>query len=157
MRKPRPGEISPYNARAVAGPHGIWNEETLPVTEWEAPECRVVIPGHLQMSLHLKVPAVLRWADAKYREVEARHARDMAIINDLTRYLDGWQLHGLETGAKAGKELVLFADEQGRWYSVSIGVDRNGSYNIVTAFGSSQRAFMRRCLRDLVEVVKRGG
>lgn len=156
MRKLRPGEISLYNPHAVAGPHGIWNEETLPVTEWEAPECRVVIPDHLQMSLHLKVPPVLRWADAKYREVAARHARDMAIINDLTRYLDGWQFHGLETGTKAGKELILFEDEQGRWYSVSIGADRNGSYNIVTAFGSSQRAFMRRCLRDLVGVVKKG-
>lgn len=45
------GAASPVNPAAVRGPSGIWNEESLPVTEWEAAEHRVVLPQSLQKAL----------------------------------------------------------------------------------------------------------
>lgn len=151
----RPGEISPYNPGAARGPNGIWNEETLPVMEWEAAEHRVVVPLHLQQSLLLPTP-VLRWAGIKYRVALEKHARDQRIVLELSRFLDGWQYHGLERGAYAGNGRILFPDGAGRWYALSIGPDRNGSYNVITIIGGSDAAFLANRLRGTLDIARRG-
>lgn len=128
---------SRFNPDAVRGPHGIWNEETLPVLEWEAPEYRMVVPIQLQRSLVLNVQPVLRWATKKLLDVIAKHHVEPMVVADLTRLLDGWAFHGEETGSYSGNQRILFQNDAGRWYALSVGTDRSGSYNAVTLINSS--------------------
>ncbi len=134
-------EISPSNATARRGPNGFWSEHLLPITEWEDPDQRVVVPA----SLTLPVAPVLGWDTAKYREVVAKHQHDRRVIANLTMYLATWQYHGEETGAHVGNQRILFQDESGRWHAVSIG-PLQGSDNVITVFGSSKPTFVdNRC------------
>ena len=44
------------------------------------------------------------------------------------------------------------SDEELRWYAVTMGMDRNGSYNVITVFGGSDRGFLGNRLRHLKNV-----
>lgn len=149
------GAVSSLNPDAVRGPNGIWNEESLPVLEWEAAVYRVVVPAQLQQSLVLRVPPVLRWSTKKYLDVMAKHHIKPEVVADLSRFLDGWAFHGEETGSYRGNQRVLFQDDGGRWYALSIGADRSGSYNAVTLISSSDPSFVGNRLRTLERIVER--
>lgn len=110
-RDHRVSETSPYNPFAVRGPRGIWNEDSLPVTPWEDPDQRVVVPSALRRSLTLPVPDVLRWDAEKYRLVVSQHERDLLVTRDLSRRLNDWKYHGEETGEHTGNQRILFQDE----------------------------------------------
>lgn len=69
---------SPHNPLAAMSSNGIWNEASIPVTEWEVPEHRVVIPQDLQRALRLDVP-VARWSRAKRLLVERQHTQPVEI------------------------------------------------------------------------------
>lgn len=148
------GEISPFNATASRGPNGFWNEHVLPITAWEDPEQRVVLPTTLVASLTRPVAPVLRWDAAKYRDVMAKHTRDRHVIVNLAKYLNAWQYHGEETGAHAGNQRILFQDESGRWYAVSVG-RLCESDNMITIIGSNRATFRSNRLRGLIDVVER--
>ncbi len=148
------GEICPLNANVRRGPNGFWNEHVLPITDWEDPAQRVVLPSTLVTSLTLPISAVLRWDAAKYRDVMAKHERDRHVIANLTPYLATWQYHGEETGAHVGNQRILFQDESGRWYAASIG-PLGDSDNMITTIGSNRAAFRANRLRGLIKVIER--
>jgi hypothetical protein len=127
----RPGEISPYNPNAVRGPNGMWNEETLPVMEWEAAEHRVVVPLHLQVALGLEV-AVLRWASVKYLKVVRDHHQriEQEQRDQIERCLDSWEWAGPQP--EKADVWRVFYQYAGRWGLMVVGRDRNGSVNVVT-------------------------
>jgi hypothetical protein len=147
-------QVSEVNPAARRRPGGIWCEDILPVLEWECAEHRVVLPEELQRALGLSSP-VLRWSSIKYRAIAESHARDRTIVHELTRYLSNWSFIGEEPEPHAGQYRVLFHDDRGRWYALTLGIDRNGSHNVITIFGGSDSGFLRNRLRRLVNVVKR--
>lgn len=153
-RTGQPGEISLYNTAAIRGEHGIWNEDSLPVTEWEAAEHRVVVPASLQASLTLPVPAVLRWDDEKYRLVVNQRHRDLPVILNLTHYLSTWRYHGEEIGEHAGNQRILLQDDYDRWYAVSIG-PLQGSHNVITVIGGSDRRYLDNRKRGMKGIFER--
>lgn len=109
--------VSPNNphARRVVG--GIWNEDVLPIAEWEAAEQRVVLPEDLQRALGLDTP-VLRWDREKYETVAQGHNRDLPVIRDVSQYLNRWAYYGEEINCP-GNYRISFQDESGRWYAAS--------------------------------------
>ena len=149
----RQRETSLVNAQAVRGSSGIWNEETLPVTEWEIPEHRVVLSQDLQRSLNLETP-VLRMSEVKYRRIHDSRPQDRHILRELSRYLSNWDCHGNEAG-RPGNHRVMLQDERRRWYAVSIGPDKNRSYNVVTVIGGSDAGFLQNRLNEMRNVVRR--
>ena len=153
MHRRLEGEISPLNATAIRGPNGFWNEHVLPITEWGDPARRVVLPSTLVTSLTLSVAPVLRWDAAKYRDVIAKHQRDRHVIANLTEHLRALPYHGEETDEHAGNQRILFQDETGRWYAVSIG-PLGDSDNMITIIGSNRAAFRANRLRGLINVIE---
>jgi len=149
-----PGEVSPVNSAAVRGPNGIWNEETLPVMEWEVVESRVVIPVDLQRSFKFESPAVLRISDKKLRRMNIDRPQDQHVLRELSHYLEAWRFHGEEVH-RPGNQRILIQDESGRWYAVSIGPDRNGSHNVITLIGGSDRDYFQNRLNGMRDVVER--
>ncbi len=133
-------------------PGGVWNEDELPVLEWEAAEHRVVLPESLQRSLGINVP-VLRWDREKYTAVAMGHHRDRHVIQNVSRYMAVWAYHGEEI-ARPGNMRVLFQDEAGRWYAASLG-PRQGEYTFITLFGGSDQGFRDNRLRGMHNVVQR--
>lgn len=93
---------------AVRGRGDIWNRDALPVTDWEDPHQRVVVPTVLRKSLRHPVPDVLRWEREKYRSVTNKDARDPPVIVELTRHLAHWGYHGEERGDHAGNHASCF-------------------------------------------------
>lgn len=140
----------PLNPQVVRGPNGIWDEDTLPVLGWEAPQHRVVLTPELEAALGLEQP-VLRWPQRKRELVLARHPRDHSVIESLDVYLAGWKFAGREAG-KISVWRALFESE-GRWYSITFGYDQTGSLNLVTAFGGSQKSFLSNRLKGIVGVI----
>lgn len=126
-------ERHPLNPGVRRGTNGIWNEDTLPVMDWEIPEKRVVLPESLQRALDLPDAPVLRWDAVKYRTVVTKHVRDLPIIDDLSRHLDQWAYVGTET--VTGNVRVLFSVDR-RWYAVSIG-ERQGGHTVISVFGGT--------------------
>ena len=140
-------ETHPLNPGARRRRGGYWNEDSLPVTEWETPAQRVVVPQHLQQYLGA-TPAVLRWSAVKFHRVLVDHAHDKQVIQNLSRYLDRWAYAGRER--KQEHFRVLFQDEDERWYSCTIG-ELLGSHNVVTVFGSSARDFLPKRRLGMIE------
>lgn len=114
-------ETHPLNSAATRRPGGYWNEDRLPVADWELPADRVVLPEHLQHVLGDDTPPVLRRAKRKYQAVNSKHMRDRAVLSHLSAYSNGWQYVGIEPGRQVRR--VLFQDESQRWYSASFGRD----------------------------------
>lgn len=128
---PRFREVSRFNPSAVRGPNGIWNEETLPVLEWEAAEYRVVLPAWLQEALGISVP-VLRWSRAKRALVLTRHGDVGLRLVRLTELLNGVEWAGREP-REAASWRIMFRDER-RWFQAIIGEDKLGRTNMVTVY-----------------------
>ncbi|HWV23377.1 MAG TPA: hypothetical protein VNZ58_04235 [Thermomicrobiales bacterium] len=141
------------NPDAVRGPSGIWNENILPVVEWEAAEHRVVLPSDLQHALGIATP-VLRWDRSKREAVLREHLHDAAVIHAINDHLLTWTEAGSERD-KPENHRILFTVER-RFYAVSIGKRRDGSDSIIIVFGSSSRSFRSNRLRGMVNVVERG-
>jgi hypothetical protein len=156
-------EPHPLNPGTVRRQGGYWNEDSLPVMDWESPGHRVVVPEHLQQHLESTGP-VLRWSDVKRRMTVAKRPNDADVANNLSRYLDLWQYVGVErepvqatrpnNPAKRFRELLQ--DQSGRWYAISIGIDTNGSSNVITLIGSGNRLFPANRLRGMEAIVVRG-
>lgn len=144
----RPGEVSPYNPNAIRGPNGIWNEESLPVMEWEAADQRVVVPLNLQRVLGLET-AVLRWASVKHSKVVRDHNQptEHRQRQEIEQCLDEWEWAGLEPGKP--NVWRVFYRHVGRWGLIVIGRDRNGSLNVVTTYSPKNP-------HSLPNVIKRG-
>lgn len=148
-----PWEVSPFNPNARRMPDGIWNDVEIPITEWELPTKRVVLPLDLQLKLGIPVP-VLRWDREKYLAVANQHSRDAHVIENVSAHLARWECVGAETGVYTGNHRILFRDGAGRWFAASIG-ELQGSYNIITVFGSSKPNFFDNRVRSLRNVVMR--
>lgn len=144
------GEVSRFNPDAIRGPHGIWNEETLPVLEWEAAEYRVVVPAWLQAMLKIDFP-VLRWSSAKRSRVLVEHADVAPYVANLTEMLDRIAWAGREPG-RPPTWRMMFRDE-GRWFQVVVGEDKLGRTNMITVYqlrpnqvlGNMSCGWMRPC------------
>lgn len=148
-----PGEVSPVNPAAIRGPSGIWNEETLPVMDWEAPEHRVVLPEELLIAWGIPTP-VLRWSREKLIRVQETRPRDAHVVRELSRYLERWMVIGEEAGFYRGNIRILLQDEVGRWCAVSVG-ELQGSYNVITVIGGSDVGFYWNRLAGMIEPVTR--
>lgn len=148
--------LHPLNVAVIRGMDGYWGSDSLPVTDWEAPEQRVVIPENLHESLNLRVQPVLRWDVEKYAIVIKQHSRDvpMHILGDLSGYLAKWRYHGTEI-ARPQNQRILFQDEDGRWYAASIG-PLLGSDNFISITGSSRDRFLRNRLSGIKNVKGNG-
>lgn len=147
--------MSRFNPDAVRGVDGIWNQDTLPITDWEAADQRVVLPVQLQRSVGDAFPPVLRWSQIKYQNAVTKHHRVLSGIRDISRHLVHCRYHGQETGSHMGNQRALFPDHTGRWYALTIGPDRNHSYNVVTLIGGSDKHVVLNRLRSLENVVTR--
>lgn len=147
-------ETSDVNPAARRVPNGIWNEEEMPVLDWEAAAFRVVLPADLQRILGWPTP-VLRWSAVKLEAIAVRHHRDMRVAAELNVYLRNWMWVGEEPHPHEGQYRILFHGENRRWYALTVGRDRRGSYNVVTVFGGSDHGFLRNRLRHLGNVVRR--
>lgn len=147
-----PMEVSPYNSRARRIRGGIWNEDLLPIVEWESAEHRVVLPQDLQDALGIDTP-VLRWDRAKHETVAHVHNRDLPVIRDVSYYLNMWAYYGEERN-RPRTYRILFQDEAERWYAASVG-PRQGDYTFITVFGGSKPNFLQNRLGGLRGVVKR--
>lgn len=132
-------EVSPHNADAVRGPNGIWNEESLPVTAWESPVHRIVLPANLQRVLRLESP-VIRWATSKREKMIVQHPQPIEVQQrqHLDRLLARWEWAGLQP--RKDDTWRVFVRQGERWSLVVIGRDRNGSLNLVTTYSPSDPA-----------------
>lgn len=135
-------EVSPYNPGARRRPGGIWNDDTLPVTAWEAAEHRVVLPEDLQIFLGVDTP-VLRWAQNKRDLVLSAHsqANERRQAERVDFYLSTWDYAGADP-RKPGSWHVFFVDE-GRRTLVVFGRDANGSMNMVTLYSPKRPSALK--------------
>lgn len=147
-----PLEVSPYNSNAPKVKGGVWNEDVLPVVEWEAADQRVVLTEDLQDALGIDTP-VLRWDRDKYEAVAQDHNRDLPVLRDVAHYLSSWAYSGEEAN-RPGNYRILFQDETGRWCAASLG-PRHGGYAFITVFGGSKPKFLENRLGGLRDVVRR--
>lgn len=154
MRKQGGGshEAHSNNPFVVRSPSGIWGEDILPVTEWEAAEHRVVMPLFVARLVRMN-PGILRWADIKFKQVREKHARDIAAIYTLDRHVANWQFLGIER--TTGHYRLLFQDNADRWYAFTFGKDRNDSWNAISITGGSANHFLENRLRGMKEVQAR--
>lgn len=123
------GVPSPHNPAAVRGPHGIWNEETLPVTDWEAPAYRAVLPQTLLEATGVEIP-VLRWAAAKRANILLKRPQTRPLVDSLDTLLPNWSYVGKEP-SESEVWHVIFVGE-GHVNDFKFGPDRNGSWNVIT-------------------------
>jgi hypothetical protein len=130
-------EISSHNPRAHRTPGGIWNEDELPVLEWEAAEHRVVLPESLQRALGIDTP-VLRWAREKRDRVAQSHGQpnERRQAENLGFYLSMWTHAGPDRSRSATWH--VFFEEDDRGTQVILGRDGNGSVNVVTLYSPSR-------------------
>lgn len=91
---------------------------------------------------------MLRISENKWESMQLPHARDRHVVADISRFIIRWRYHGEERGY-AERMRVLFPDDDGRWYAPTLGVDRQGSTNVVTVFGSSEKGFLENRLRGM--------
>jgi hypothetical protein len=138
-------EVSPFNPDARRQPGGFWNEDTLPVTEWEIPEHRVVLPADLQAALGLGV-SVLRWRRSKHEQVSVDHGQpiEQRVRRNLSAWLTRWERAGTEPG-KLETWRVFFRENE-RWIVVVIGRDREESLNVVTVYSPSDKNYLPNML-----------
>lgn len=96
---------------------------------------------------------ILRWSKSKRARVIRDHANDRSVIDNIEEHLRRWSVAGVERKSPTTYR-VLFRHE-GRWYSASIGQDREGSTNMLTVFGSSAAGFYQRRLQGMENVVRK--
>ncbi len=112
-------EVSPHNARARRVKGGIWNEDVLPIVEWEAAEHRVVLPQDLQQALGIATP-VLRWDKAKLAKVRRVHPEVNEILPAITEFMALWTFAGPSPARPApGMCSFLVKERISLWFSLS--------------------------------------
>lgn len=147
----QPGEESPHNPAAIRGPNGIWHEELLPVTDWEVPERRVVIPDDLQMVIGLPVP-VLRVSRNIHEKQMTKHVDSRAYYERLSDILVGWSCWRQKVDQRGVPldewEIVQFIREGSEEWPLltALGLDTSGSWNLITNHRKNDR--FQRKLRD---------
>lgn len=122
-------ETHPFNIAAMRRRGGYWNEESLPVTDWEIPDHRLVLPKSLQ-DRSRSPTAVLRWSKVKRNLVVRTRSSESDRLDRLSDLLATWEYFGINPETPAVWE-VLFR-EHGRWYVAVFGPDRNESWNMLT-------------------------
>jgi hypothetical protein len=137
--------VSPFNPVAHREAGGVWNENDLPILEWEIPEERVVLTAELQILLGLETP-VLRWRRSKYEQVMVEHAQP--IEHGVRRHLSAWLSRWERAGAEPGKPETwrVFLRAGGRWVVVVIRRDREGSLNLITVHSPSDKRYVPNML-----------
>jgi hypothetical protein len=119
----------------------------LPVTDWEAPEHRVVLPSSLQDALGYETP-ILRWSRAKRARNIRDHPADLVVIERLNDVLPLVERAGPDF--RPGRcESLAFLWHESRLYRVVVGPDRSGSFNVVSVYGTDRAAEIRRWMRDM--------
>jgi hypothetical protein len=127
---PRFGEVSRFNANAIRGPNGIWNEETLPVLEWEAAEYRIVLPLDLQMGLELEQPT-LRWEADKRLRAYTKHPTLASIDFTDAGFWAHWERFGPEPTKRISWN-VFFS--RGGYEYIAILSHHHGELTFTTVF-----------------------
>jgi hypothetical protein len=136
--RPSRTETSPYNRRAHRVRGGIWNEDELPVLEWEAAEFRVVVRQSLQQALGLDTP-VLRWSRAKRERVLREHAYLAPLIESPTIELARWVYAGSDlrrSSEGAIAPFLAFSQHGAMWIKMVFGMSRAGSMNSISLYGT---------------------
>lgn len=139
-------EVSPYNSRARRVPGGIWNEDVLPVVEWEAAEHRVVLPEDLQHVLSIEAP-VLRWARGKRERVFRERRHVTFLLDDPTSTLARWRAAGPDfrnPGEADPPPFLVFARESEMWIKAVFGLSREGSMNFISLYGTTRERDINR-------------
>lgn len=112
-----------------------------PYVEWEMAIWRVTIPEDLRQPLGLPT-SVVRTPVAIDAKIRANHARDVTQYESLSEHLLRWQRAGLDP-REPDKWNIFFVD-QGRWFTVVIGRDRNGSLNPVSVHSTNDEVYLQR-------------
>lgn len=150
-----PGQVSPVNPAAVRGPSGIWNEETLPIMEWEVPEQRKVIPKSVQHSIR-RSAAVIRVSIDIDRKQRSKHRELVAFYEAFD--MEGWIFVREIRDVRGSKwEFVQIVDEGegGPWPLMFVlGHDERGSLNLVSLHRRNRR-WMRKLLEGELDFVMR--
>jgi hypothetical protein len=145
-----PGDVHPHNPAAIRGPNRIWNEDALPITDWEVPEYRVVVPADLQSIIRLPVP-VLRVSRNIHVKQITKHADTRVYYEQLSQILarwTHWRQKVNQSGAVVDEwEIVQFIrEDEDVWpLLTAIGPDKSGSWNLITNHRKNDR-FHRRIL-----------
>lgn len=117
------------------------NAEELPVLHWEFVERRVRISSELQKVLGIPV-STLRWSRQKFEAVCTDHRRDLKIIENIESHLRDWQAAGPEEGHPQTWQVIFTVEK--RTCIAIIGCDGEGSFNMVTVFGTKKKGFIER-------------
>lgn len=126
--------------------------EELPVLEWEERASRVTIPDDLRSAAGLEV-GVYRWSEEKIHTIRAKRPELTGVLENLSMELRSWRYVGTES--RTGNTRILFTGSDGRYYALTLGRDRNGSWNIITIVGSSNLRFVVNRLRTLEGISER--
>jgi len=126
-----PLEIHPLNPNASREPGGIWNESTLPVTAWENPHERVVLPGDLQEALAIPTP-VLRWRAEKLDKVKRKHPETAHLPMTITELLNDWEFAGPQPGKN--NTWNVFIPGGGGYMIAVFAIRYRDSYNVVSVY-----------------------
>lgn len=131
--------------------NGIWCKAEYPVTAWEDPACRVVLPASLQAALVVDEP-ILRWSRDKRRKVLRDHAVDASVILNVAMHLEHWRYCGQERKNHHVWRVLFVVDS--RWYALTLGRDDTYNLDIITVFRSASASFLRNRLRGLRNIVE---
>ncbi len=129
-------EAHPNNPTVRLGPNGVWGEDILPVTVWEAPEHRVVLPEVSQRKWGVEEP-LLRVAQDKRDRMLTEHDTDQDVIERIQELLPAAYLAGPDPRPGRKEYLALIRYEE-KVYRVVAGRDRSGSLNLATVFGTDK-------------------
>lgn len=145
-------EVSAVNPAARRRPGGIWNEDLLPVLDWEAPMHRVVIPTATRELLGISED-VLRWSSFKHERALIDHPRDLKYINDPTRWLAGPKFVGRDKRKGRERDLIVIASDDHRWVKIVLGFNNlSGRHQMVTIYATGDEKILRKWIRQMVPI-----
>lgn len=135
-------EVSRFNPDAVRGPNGIWNEETLPVLDWEDAAHRIVLSADLQRNLGLVQP-VLRWQRDKRLRAFQKHLRIAHLGFSDAGFWAEWERFGTEPPKRISWN--VFFTHQGA-VSIAVLSRHHGELTFTTVF-SPRTSWLEERLR----------
>lgn len=135
---------------------GPGSEPPLPETSWEVVSARGIMPDDLRVALKAPV-AMLRVPqniDAKLHD--GRHVAALSHYQQLTATLAHWRYYRVDPRDPSKYQVyveVMDEVETTIWLRIVVGLDRSGSWNLVTLFCTKARLVRR--LVEAGEVIAR--
>ena len=88
-------DVHPLNPDARRGPSGIWNDTTLPITDWEVPDQRKVLPREIQLFVGSPHPVILVPVEIHLKQL-TKHAVSRPMYDDFAHQISQWRHRGFK-------------------------------------------------------------